>query len=77
MYAAQHAPAASARGYPPTSSSAQGRVSAPEMSTTPSRRAGDGDGVHAAGATARSASTSGPMNSIVTATPIGSRASEL
>ena len=75
MYAAHDAPAASASPSPVRSTSAQGVLTIPEIRTTPT----------AAPATAsRSlrrwdntvARTRGPMNSMVTTTPIGIRASE-
>ena len=75
MYAAHEAPAASASPSPARSTSAQGVLVIPEIRTTPT----------AAPATAsRSlrrwdntvASTRGPMNSMVTTTPMGIRANE-
>ena len=71
MYAAQKAPAVGGKQQPGQSRSASGSVSACEMRTTPSAGGEDGGEVGWPAGTARSARTSGPMNSIVTATPIG------
>ena len=75
MYAAHAAPAASASPSPARSTSARGVLVIPEIRTTPtaapataSRSLGRRDSTVA--------STRGPMNSMVTATPMGSRASE-
>ena len=76
MYAAQNAPAARARAMPTHSSSSSGVLSASEMSTTPSPAATTATAsTHRRDSTA--ARVSGPMNSMVTATPIGRCASEL
>ena len=75
MYAAQHTPAVAARPSPSQLRSANGTVSASEISSTPA----------AAAPTATKSSgrrdstvvsTSGPRNSTVTATPSGRCASE-
>ena len=75
MYAAQQAPAVAASPSPAQSSSRNGTWSACEISTTPTAAA-----VTAATSRGRRDSTvarvNGPRNSMVTATPIGSRASE-